>query len=138
MVRLMKAHADAADKFRRSEAHPAGHEGAHADSAVDTCELFCPVHAATDLLQEKWNLHIIRALLTGPHGFNELARAVGGANATTLSHRLEGLEKKGVISRTVESIMPPRTRYELTQAGMELNEVVTAIAAWARRHMPAP
>jgi DNA-binding HxlR family transcriptional regulator len=27
---------------------------------------FCPVYAALNLLQEKWTLHIIRALLEGP------------------------------------------------------------------------
>lgn len=91
---------------------------------------FCPIHAAIDLLQEKWNLHIIHALLAGPHGFNELARAVGGVNAATLSNRLESLERRGVILRTVESVMPPRTRYELTEAGVGLNRVIASITDW--------
>ncbi len=101
-------------------------------------QLFCPIHEATELLQEKWNLHIIRALLTGSHGFNELARAVGGVNTSTLSNRLEKLEQRGIIIRTVESVMPPRTRYELTQAGHELHDVVDAISAWALRHIHEP
>lgn len=96
---------------------------------------YCPVHESIDLLQEKWVLHIIRALLDGPHGFNELARAVGGANATTLSLRLERLERIGVVSKTVESTMPPRTRYDLTAAGLELQDVIEAIDCWGRRHM---
>jgi DNA-binding HxlR family transcriptional regulator len=99
---------------------------------------FCPVYGAIDLLQEKWVLHIIRVLLSGPCGFNELGRAVGGVNTTTLSQRLERLEKAGVISRTVESVMPPRTRYELTEAGHELQGVVDAINAWGVRHMNDP
>src|SRR5215210_2225990 len=49
---------------------------------------FCPVYASIELLQEKWNLHIIRALLEGPMGFNDLGRAVG-ANPTTLAQRLD-------------------------------------------------
>lgn len=97
-------------------------------------EEYCPVNAALDLLQGKWNLHIIRALLQGPHGFNELARELG-INTSTLSARLENLEEKGVIKRTVESVMPPRTRYELTAAGAELNKAVQAIDVWARAHM---
>ena len=96
---------------------------------------YCPVHESIELLQEKWVLHIIRALLDGPHGFNELARAVGGVNATTLSQRLERLERIGVVSKTVESTMPPRTRYDLTRAGFELQDVIKAIDAWGRRHM---
>lgn len=98
---------------------------------------FCPIHAAIDLLQEKWNLHIIHALLAGPHGFNELARAVGGVNAATLSSRLEGLEGRGIIIRTVESVMPPRTRYELTEAGFDLHRVIDSITDWAHKHPDA-
>ncbi len=96
---------------------------------------FCPVYDSIQLLQEKWVLHIVRALLAGPHGFNELARAVGGVNTTTLSHRLEHLERLGVVIKTVESTMPPRSRYELSASGTALQDVIEAIDAWARTHM---
>lgn len=96
---------------------------------------YCPVYASIDLLQEKWVLHIVRSLLEGPHGFNELARSVGGANATTLSQRLEHLEHLGVVRKTVESTMPPRSRYELTRVGRELDDVIAAIDRWGRAHM---
>lgn len=96
---------------------------------------YCPVYKSIDLLQEKWVLHIVRSLLHGPHGFNELSRAVGGANATTLSHRLEHLVALGVVNKTVESTMPPRTHYELTAAGRELETVIDAIDRWSRAHM---
>jgi len=96
---------------------------------------YCPVYASIDLLQEKWVLHIVRSLLQGPHGFNELARAVGGANATTLSQRLERLEALGVVHKTVESTMPPRTSYVLTDTGRDLEIVIQAIDRWGRAHM---
>lgn len=95
----------------------------------------CPVHDSIDLLQEKWVLHIVRALLDGPRGFNELSRAVGGVNTTTLAARLERLEREGIVSKTVESTMPPRTRYELTEGGVALQAVIDAIGAWARTHL---
>ncbi len=98
---------------------------------------YCPVYDSIELLQEKWVLHIVRALLSGPHGFNELSRAVGGANTTTLSQRLDHLERLGLVSKTVESTMPPKTRYELTESGAELQSIIDAIDAWARRHMHA-
>ncbi|HKI58995.1 MAG TPA: helix-turn-helix domain-containing protein [Trueperaceae bacterium] len=96
---------------------------------------YCPVYASIELLQEKWVLHVVRSLLAGPHGFNELARAVGGANATTLSQRLERLERLGIVHKTVESTMPPRSRYELTATGHELEAVIGAIDRWGRAHM---
>jgi DNA-binding HxlR family transcriptional regulator len=97
---------------------------------------FCPIYDSIDLLQEKWVLHIVRALLERPHGFNQLSRAVGGVNTSTLASRLEHLERLGIVSKTVESIMPPRTRYELTESGVALGGVMDAIESWARAHMP--
>lgn len=96
---------------------------------------FCPVHEAIQLLQEKWTLHIIRALLERPLGFNELGRAAGGCNPATLAQRLDRLEELDLVSRTVESVMPPRTSYRLTDAGVELEGVIKAIDGWGRRHI---
>lgn len=99
---------------------------------------YCPVHAAIQVLQGKWTLLIVRALLDGPRGFNELGRAVGGCNPATLATRLEKLEELGLVSRTVRSYMPPRTSYELTPAGVDLQRVITAIDGWGRQHLPEP
>jgi len=99
---------------------------------------FCPVHESIELLQEKWVLHIIRSLLEGPSGFNALSRSVGGVNTTTLAQRLERLERLGIIDKVVESTMPPKTRYELTEAGHELQAVIDSIDAWARQHIVQP
>ena len=99
---------------------------------------FCPAYEAIGILQEKWVLHIIRTLLDGPRGFNELRRLVGGCNPTTLTQRLEGLVGLGLVEKTVHSTMPPRTTYELTGAGVALQGVVGEIDRWARAHLRAP
>lgn len=80
-------------------------------------------------------LHIVRTLLEGPKGFNELGRDVGGCNPTTLTQRLERLEELGLISKTVHSLMPPRSSYELTASGRALQGVIEAIDHWAVRHL---
>jgi DNA-binding HxlR family transcriptional regulator len=100
-------------------------------------ELFCPASAAMELLQEKWVLFIVRALLNGSKGFNELRRDVGNCNPSTLSERLDNLERHGIIIKTVHSMMPPRTGYELTDAGFALQSVIEGIDAWARQHLKA-
>lgn len=99
---------------------------------------FCPVFEAIQLLQEKWTLHIVRALLPGPVGFNELGRRVGGCNPATLAQRLEHLTDLGLVTKTVHSTMPPRTAYELTDAGVELQTVIDAIDGWGRHNLTAP
>ena len=70
-------------------------------------------------------------------GFNELGRVVG-ANPTTLASRLEGLERLGLLERTVHSVMPPRTSYALSGGGVALQDVIEAIDRWGRAHLPPP
>lgn len=101
---------------------------------MDAERQYCPVHEAIQVLQEKWTLHIVRALLDGPMGFNELGRTVGGCNPATLKVRLDHLEQLSLLKRTVHSQMPPRTSYELAPAGVDLQHVIDAIAGWARSH----
>jgi DNA-binding HxlR family transcriptional regulator len=86
------------------------------------------------LLQEKWTLFIVYHLIDGPQGFNELSRSALGVNTTTLSQRLDLLERAGILTRTVHSTIPPKTSYELTEAGHGLRSVIEAIAAWSERY----
>lgn len=95
---------------------------------------FCPVYAAIQILQEKWVLHIVRGLLSGPRGFNELSR-ITGCNPATLAQRLEHLERLGLVTKAIHSYMPPRTTYTLTPAGAALQVVIDAIEAWGNRYL---
>lgn len=97
-------------------------------------DLFCPVLATLDLLNQRWNLHIVRSLLEGKKRFNELSRE-NGINPRTLRERLLALELEGVISRTVVSNMPPNVEYALTEKGQALNDIFEALGSWGRRWM---
>ncbi len=87
------------------------------------------------VLQGKWTLQIVSVLLHGARGFNEMARAIGGCNPATLAERLDTLEQLGLITKTIESTMPPRTSYLLTRAGSALEEVIGSIDRWGQRHL---
>jgi DNA-binding HxlR family transcriptional regulator len=100
-------------------------------------ELFCPINATLDLLNQRWNLHIVRSLLDGKKRFNEISRA-NGINPRTLRDRLRDLEEEGIISRLVISTMPPNVEYSLTEKGLALNEIFEALAKWGVTWMPAP
>ena len=94
-----------------------------------------PFVRAVAVLQEKWSLLIVDALLDGPAGFNELSRKVAGVCPATLSQRLSLLEDAGLLAKTVHSTMPPRTSYALTLSGEGLRGVVVALGDWADRHL---
>lgn len=98
----------------------------------------CPAYSAIEILQEKWVLLIVRALLESPKGFNELGRDIGGCNPTTLAQRLEKLESLGLVHKTVCSVMPPKSSYRLTDSGRALQSVVNAIHDWAVTHLAEP
>src|SRR5258707_874067 len=104
--------------------------------AAETSEA-CPsrhLTAGVNLLQEKWVLLIVRVLLAGPVGFNDMARNAGDVNSTTLAQRLATLEKAGLVRKTVQSVMPPRTSYELTDGGLALKPVIEAIERWSEKY----
>lgn len=98
------------------------------------CRVPSELGCAFALLQEKWALSIIYVLLKGPIGFNEVARGAGPVNATTLVQRLARLEQAGLVRKTVQSVVPPRTSYELTEAGADLRPIIAAVEAWSQRH----
>ena len=54
-----------------------------------------------------------------------------------LTLTLRGLERDGLVTRTVYPTIPPRVEYELTRLGRTLREPVIAIAEWARKNLPA-
>ena len=104
------------------------------DHHTHDTEIFCPANAALNLLNERWTLHIVRALLGHKKRFNEIAREIG-LNPATLRERLRALEEENVVTRTVLSTMPPHVEYELTPKGQALNGIFEALAAWARTWM---
>jgi DNA-binding HxlR family transcriptional regulator len=83
------------------------------------------------VLQERWVLFIVHALLSGPLGFNEISRRATGVSSATLSQRLELLEREGLLSKRVLSTMPPRTEYRLTASGEALRPVLEAVELWS-------
>jgi DNA-binding HxlR family transcriptional regulator len=108
-----------------------------AETPTETKGASCPsrhLTAGVNLLQEKWVLLIVRVLLSGPQGFNDMARNAGDVNSTTLAQRLARLEKAGLVKKTVQSVMPPKTSYELTEAGLALNPVIEAIESWSEKY----
>ena len=93
------------------------------------------LQAVFAVLQEKWALPIIYVLLQGQLGFNEMGRAAGAVNPATLAQRLSRLEQVGLIRKRVQSVMPPRTLYELTSEGRALEKAIRAFEAWSTEHV---
>lgn len=79
----------------------------------------------------KWSILIISTLGQGPRRFNELKRGIQGVSQRMLTLTLRGLERDGLIVRTVTPSIPPRVDYALTELGRSLLEPVSALGQWA-------
>ena len=76
-----------------------------------------------------------RSLADGPRRYTELARRIDGVSPKMLTQTLRGLERDGLISRTVHAAVPPRVDYDLTKLGRSLLGLVGALEAWAETHI---
>ena len=87
------------------------------------------------LVGDKWTVLIVVLLGDGPKRFNEMKRMVGGISQRMLTFTLRGLERDGLVTRTVFPTIPPRVDYELTKLGGTLWEAVEPLSTWARDHL---
>jgi DNA-binding HxlR family transcriptional regulator len=83
---------------------------------------------------DKWSVFVIMLLGDGPRRFNEIKRMVGGISQRMLTLTLRGLERDGLVTRTVFPTVPPRVDYELTDLGRGLWKPVEALGKWSYDH----
>src|SRR6188472_1759499 len=83
---------------------------------------------------DKWTILVVGELGHGPKRFNEIRRALGSISQRMLTLTLRGLERDGLVTRTVFPTIPPRVDYELTKLGRGLWKPVEALGKWAADH----
>src|ERR1700719_41344 len=80
---------------------------------------------------DKWTVLVVGVLGDGSKRFSEIRRAIGSISQRMLTLTLRGLERDGLVTRTVFPTIPPRVDYELTRLGHSLLEPVTVLPSWA-------
>jgi len=95
---------------------------------TDNCRAVADVLARVG---DKWTVYIVRLLSRGPMRFSEIRREVSAISQRMLSLTLRGLERDGLVTRTVTPSIPPRVDYELTPKGMTLIPPLKALGQWA-------
>lgn len=83
---------------------------------------------------DKWSVLVVTRLGDKPLRFNALRRSIGGISQRMLTLTLRGLERDGLVTRTVFPTIPPRVDYALTPLGRDLLHPVSALGAWATRN----
>jgi DNA-binding HxlR family transcriptional regulator len=91
---------------------------------------YCPIATGVDVLGDRWTPLVIRELMVGASGFNEIHRGIPRVSRTLLAQRLRQLERQGLVVREAAARGRPG-RYQLTPAGEALTPVVWAMGHWA-------
>jgi DNA-binding HxlR family transcriptional regulator len=88
---------------------------------------------------DKWTVLVVELLCEGrgPTRFNEIRRSINGISQRMLTLTLRGLERDGLVTRTVHPTVPPKVDYELTSLGRTLRTPLVAVAEWARANRAA-
>lgn len=95
----------------------------------------CRPRVVLDIVGDKWSLLIVRELRDGPRRFTELKRSIDGISQRMLTVTLRGLERDGILTRTVHNVMPPHVSYELTEEGRSLRAATIPLLEWNDAHL---
>ncbi len=90
--------------------------------------------ALADILMrvgDKWTVMVVAVLSHGSKRYSEIARLIDGMSQRMLTLTLKGLERDGLVTRTVHPTIPPRVDYELTQRGQTLVVPLRDLWTWS-------
>lgn len=90
-----------------------------------------------DRVGDKWTVMVVGVLSGGPQRFNTILRTIGGVSHRMLTLTLRGLERDGLVTRTIYPTIPPKVEYELTELGNSLIAPLRALSSWGIKNRPA-
>ena len=99
---------------------------------------YCGFARAVEVVGERWAFLIIRDLLVSPKRFTDLHRGLPGIPTNILTARLKELEQAGVVQRKVLPRPEGSIVYELTDYGLELEDIVDRLGRWGAKAMREP
>lgn len=96
---------------------------------------YCRARDVLDRVGDKWSVYVIALLGDGPHRFSELKREIHFVTQRMLTVTLRGLERDGLVVRTVYPSVPLRVEYRLTPLGESLLQTLRALLDWSIVHV---
>jgi DNA-binding HxlR family transcriptional regulator len=95
----------------------------------------CRARGVLHRVGDKWSVYVIDRLGRGSQRFSELRRGIDGITGRMLTVTLRGLERDGLVTRTIHPVIPPRVDYELTPMGTTLLQTIEQLIDWADSHV---
>ena len=98
-------------------------------------EMIERTRAARDLLASKWKVDLLYLLARGGQRYSRLYDNLRGASKKMLTDSLRGLERDGLVDRSVHAEVPVRVEYSLTALGWAATDLLMTLADWADEHL---
>lgn len=104
-------------------------------AGYDPASLMAETAKLRSLITKRGTLEILIPLCcsTEPVRHKKFKETLKGVSSKTLAHRLQELEKGGILERQAFNEIPPRVEYRLTAKGQELVESVMNLLQWMRK-----
>ncbi|MDF0376961.1 helix-turn-helix domain-containing protein [Methylophilus sp. YYY-1] len=104
-------------------------------SSWNAYQAACPTRLMLNRIADKWTVLVLGLLENETKRFSTLQREIGGISQKMLTQTLRGLERDGLIARTVYPEVPPRVEYKITPLGNTLVGLLAALRDWSETHM---
>jgi DNA-binding HxlR family transcriptional regulator len=95
-----------------------------------TYDRFCPLSMALEDVGDRWTLHLVYALLSGPKRYSDLKAFLAGAGSNVLGERLRHLADARIVGRSTGDRPGSETTYHLTDHGLALAPVIQGLVRW--------
>jgi DNA-binding HxlR family transcriptional regulator len=90
---------------------------------------------AIELLAEKWRIAILHVLENGSLRTHQLQSALKEVSPKMLTQTLRGMERDGLVQRTIHPVAPPHVEYKLTKMGKSVIKPLRTVCLWAEAHV---
>ena len=98
------------------------------------CDSHALIRDLLDRIGDRWSVVVLCRLNDTTRRFNELRRLCAPVTQRMLSSTLRGLERDGLVTRTVHPTVPPQVDYALTERGASLLVLVRQMVGWVGDH----
>ena len=95
----------------------------------------CPINFAVETFGDKWTLLVIRDLMfKGKRHYGDFLASDEKISTNILADRLQKLETKGVISKSLDPENASKYIYTLTKKGQALLPAMVEVTAWSAQY----
>src|SRR5262250_496518 len=94
----------------------------------------CSSRDVLELIGNKWTMLLLCALYDSKTRTGQLKRKLEGISQKMLTQTLREMQQHGIVKRISYPEVPPRVKYELTELGYSLAELVVKMEQWIVRH----